>query len=106
VGRQPHNVSLPYTAGFDVNRCRATELPEAVNAVRVRLCREARDAVAAGLWRFDASDLMPPGVGAITESSTPGAFLQGMIDYVDHGPDNLDQILAEIDTARAATAPD
>jgi hypothetical protein len=45
----------------------------------VRPCREARDAVAAGLWRFDASDLMPPVVGAITESSTPGAFLQGMI---------------------------
>jgi DNA-binding SARP family transcriptional activator/ABC-type glycerol-3-phosphate transport system substrate-binding protein len=102
----PTNVSLPYNASFDLDRCRATELREAVNAVRVRLCQEARDAVVAGLWRFDASDLMPPGVGAIAESGTPGAFLQGMTDYVDQGPDALDQILAEIDAARAPTAPD
>jgi DNA-binding SARP family transcriptional activator/ABC-type glycerol-3-phosphate transport system substrate-binding protein/tRNA A-37 threonylcarbamoyl transferase component Bud32 len=40
----PTNVSLPYNASFDPDRCRATELPEAVNAMRVRLCREARDA--------------------------------------------------------------
>jgi alpha-glucoside transport system substrate-binding protein len=102
----PTNVSLPYNASFDRDRCRATELPEAVNAMRVRLCREARDAVVAGLWRFDASDQMSPGVGAIAEVGTPGAFLQGMTDYVDRGPDSLDQILAEIDAARAQTAPD
>jgi alpha-glucoside transport system substrate-binding protein len=95
----PTTPFLPANAGFDVSRCRATELPEAVNAVRVRLCQEARDAVAAGQWRFDASDLMPPDVGGVTESGTPGAFLQGMIDYVDHGPDNLDRILADIEAA-------
>jgi DNA-binding SARP family transcriptional activator/ABC-type glycerol-3-phosphate transport system substrate-binding protein len=102
----PSSSFLPANTGFDVSRCRATELPEAANARRVRLCQEARDAVAAGQWRFDASDLMPPDVGAVTEAGTPGAFLQGMIDYVDHGPGNLDQILAEIDGARAPTAPD
>jgi alpha-glucoside transport system substrate-binding protein len=95
----PSGVFLPYNAGFDVSRCRAAERPEAVNAVRVRLCREARDAVAAGLWRFDASDLMPPDVGAITEAG-PGAFLRGMIDYADRGPEDLDRILADIDDAR------
>jgi hypothetical protein len=29
-----------------------------------------------------------------------------MTDYVDRGPDSLAQILAEIDAARASTAPD
>jgi alpha-glucoside transport system substrate-binding protein len=96
----PSGVFLPYNAGFDVSRCRAPELPEAVNAVRVRLCQEARDAVAAGQWRFDASDLMAPEVGALTEVGTPGAFLQGMIDYADRGPEDLDRILADIDAAR------
>ena len=39
-----------------------------------------------GQWRFDASDLMSPGVGAIAAVGTPGAFLQGMTDYVDQSP--------------------
>jgi DNA-binding SARP family transcriptional activator/ABC-type glycerol-3-phosphate transport system substrate-binding protein len=102
----PSGTFLPYNAGFDVGRCRASELPEAVNAVRVRLCQEARDAIAAGQWRFDASDLMPPDIGALTETGTPGAFLQGMIDHADHGPDNLDQVLADIEAARARAASD
>jgi alpha-glucoside transport system substrate-binding protein len=96
----PTNVSLPYNAGFDVNQCRASGLPEAVNAVRVRLCQAAQDAVTDGQWRFDASDRMPPNVGAVTESGTPGAFLEGTIDYVDFGPDNLDRILADIEATR------
>jgi hypothetical protein len=96
----PSGVFLPFNAGFEVEQCRATELPEAVNEVRVRLCREARDGVADGLWRFDASDLMPRHIGAITEFGTPGAFLQGMLDYVEHGPDNVDQVLADIEAAR------
>jgi alpha-glucoside transport system substrate-binding protein len=90
---------LPFNSDFDVSRCRAAELSEAVNAVRVRLCQETRDAVAAGQWRLDASDQMPPEVGALTEDGGRGAFFQGMIDYVDHGPDNLDQILANIEAA-------
>jgi hypothetical protein len=50
---------------------------------------------------------MPPDVGSINETTgTPGAFYQGMLDYVDHGPDNLDQILTEIEAARALTSPD
>jgi hypothetical protein len=27
-----------------------------------------------------------------------------MVDYVDHGPDNLDRILAEIEATRTLTA--
>jgi alpha-glucoside transport system substrate-binding protein len=96
----PGSSYLPHNAGFDVTRCRAADVPEAENAVRVRLCEEARDAVAAGQWRFDASDLMPPDVGNVTSSGSPGTFLQGMTDYVDRGPESLDGILADIDGAR------
>ncbi|HYZ97914.1 MAG TPA: extracellular solute-binding protein [Acidimicrobiales bacterium] len=96
----PSGTFLPANLGFDAEQCRAAHVDERTNEVRVRLCREARDALAAGLWRFDASDLMPPEVGAVTQDGTPGAFLRGMVAYVDHGPDNLDRILAEIETAR------
>ncbi|HET6836099.1 MAG TPA: extracellular solute-binding protein [Acidimicrobiales bacterium] len=102
----PGGQFLPANAGFEVGHCRATGLDESVNALRVRLCQEVRDGVAAGQWRFDASDLMPPSIGSVTRADTPGAFYQGMLDYVDHGPDNLDQILAEIEAARALTAAD
>jgi DNA-binding SARP family transcriptional activator/ABC-type glycerol-3-phosphate transport system substrate-binding protein len=94
----PGSTFLPANRDFDVSRCRATEVAEAVNAVRVRLCQEARDAIAADQWRLDASDQMPAEVGGLTETG-PGAFWQGMLDYVDHGPDNLDQILANIEAA-------
>jgi alpha-glucoside transport system substrate-binding protein len=40
--------------------------------------------------RFDASDLMPPAVGS-------GSFWTGMNEYTDNGPDNLDQVLQDID---------
>jgi serine/threonine protein kinase/ABC-type glycerol-3-phosphate transport system substrate-binding protein len=95
----PSGTFLPANVGFDADRCRAAQVDERTNEVRVRLCREARDALAAGLWRFDASDLMPPELGNVAEDGTPGAFLRGMVDYVDGGPDNLDRILAEIEAA-------
>jgi alpha-glucoside transport system substrate-binding protein len=95
----PGGSFLPYNEGFDVSRCAANGLPQDVNAMRVRLCQEAREAVGSGQWRFDASDLMPPEVGLLTESGVIGGFLQGMLDYVDHGPGNLDQVLADIDAA-------
>jgi alpha-glucoside transport system substrate-binding protein len=56
------------------------------------MCTTSRDAIAAGFWRYDGSDLMPPEVGA-------GAFWRGMVDYVDRGPASLDGILAGIDAA-------
>lgn len=42
--------------------------------------------------RFDASDLMPPEVGS-------GEFWNGMNNYTNNGPDNLDQVMADIDAA-------
>jgi DNA-binding SARP family transcriptional activator/class 3 adenylate cyclase/ABC-type glycerol-3-phosphate transport system substrate-binding protein len=56
---------------------------------QARLLRAALDA---GTFRFDASDLMPPEVGE-------GAFWDGMMTYLEEGPDSLDQVLADMDAA-------
>lgn len=56
------------------------------------------DLVAADLWRSDASDLMPPVVGS-ADRGRPGAFLQGMLDYVDRGPESLGPVLAALEVA-------
>lgn len=45
-----------------------------------------------GTGRFDASDLMPPEVGA-------GTFWTGMIEYLQDGPDSLDKVLADIEAS-------
>jgi len=88
----PDSSFMPAHAGFDPERCRAAEGDPRTKEVRVQLCQIARDSISAGLWRYDASDLMPPAIGA-------GAFWQGMVDYVDRGPDGLDEILADIEAA-------
>jgi alpha-glucoside transport system substrate-binding protein len=49
-------------------------------------------ALGAGTFRFDASDLMPASVGT-------GTFWTGMVEYVQNGPDNLDEVLVDIDTS-------
>jgi DNA-binding SARP family transcriptional activator/ABC-type glycerol-3-phosphate transport system substrate-binding protein len=85
---------------FDPAHCRAPELSDDANAVRVQLCETQRDTIAAGLQRFDASDEMPEAVGGFDdESERRGAFLQGMLDYVDGGPASLDRVLTAIDAA-------
>jgi alpha-glucoside transport system substrate-binding protein len=59
-------------------------------------------AIAEDGWRLDASDLMPPEVGAVSNSGR-GAFLQAMLDYVDDRrtlPDALadvEQVWAELE---------
>jgi alpha-glucoside transport system substrate-binding protein len=50
------------------------------------------DALAAGTFRFDASDLMPREIGQ-------GRFWRAMMTYLAEGPDSLDRILAGIDAA-------
>ncbi|HEX6231409.1 MAG TPA: extracellular solute-binding protein [Actinomycetota bacterium] len=50
------------------------------------------EALAADAFRFDASDLMPPSIGA-------GDFLDAMMTYLEHGPESLDRILARLDAA-------
>jgi DNA-binding SARP family transcriptional activator/class 3 adenylate cyclase/ABC-type glycerol-3-phosphate transport system substrate-binding protein len=49
-------------------------------------------ALAADTFRLDASDLMPPEIGA-------GLFWDAMMTYLEEGPESLDRILAELDAA-------
>ncbi len=49
-------------------------------------------ALAADAFRFDASDLMPPEIGA-------ELFWDAMMRYAAEGPESLDQILTELDAA-------
>ena len=62
-------------------------------------------ALAADLFRFDASDMMPAEIGRLTEGDdgelVAGAFFQGMLDWVDRKR-SIDQVLADIDAEWAA----
>jgi alpha-glucoside transport system substrate-binding protein len=49
-------------------------------------------ALSADSFRFDASDLMPPEIGA-------GLFWDSMMRYAREGPQSLDAILSELDAA-------
>jgi alpha-glucoside transport system substrate-binding protein len=49
-------------------------------------------ALESGTGRFDASDLMPPEVGA-------GSFWTGMVRYLRGGPESLDGVLDEIEAS-------
>jgi DNA-binding SARP family transcriptional activator/ABC-type glycerol-3-phosphate transport system substrate-binding protein len=73
---------------------------ESDQALRQALGTAVRDALAADAWRFDASDLMPPQIGGLFERR-PGAFWQGMTDYVD-GVRSLEQVLSDIEAAWVA----
>ena len=57
------------------------------------------------MWRYDASDLMPTQIGGWTEGVGPGAFWQGMLDWVD-GVRTIDQVFADIDAEWAALKAD
>ncbi|HWC66758.1 MAG TPA: extracellular solute-binding protein [Acidimicrobiales bacterium] len=83
---------VPAHAGFDPQRCASENADPRSNPIRVQLCELSRESIAAGEWRFDASDVMPPEIGA-------DAFWKGMVDYVGQGPGSLDRILGEIDAA-------
>jgi alpha-glucoside transport system substrate-binding protein len=97
------SVFLSANLDFDSSNCRAPDADDATNAARVALCRQIHDALAAGQWRFDASDQMPPVIGQQSTSGGPGAFLQGMLDFVNDGPSSVDKILASIDAAWPST---
>ncbi len=56
----------------------------------------AREAIAAGVWRYDASDLMPGAIGLYDDNGNPGAFFTGMLDVVD-GRRTMDQMLTDVE---------
>ena len=64
----------------------------------------AQTALAAGLFRFDASDQMPSEIGVPPKTTTASrgrSLLQGMLDWVD-GVRTIDQVFADIDAEWAA----
>jgi len=69
--------------------------------VRRRLHEVAHSALHSDAFRMDASDLMPDEIGGLTVDQRPGAFYQGMVDWVD-GTRTIDQVFHDIDAAWAA----
>jgi hypothetical protein len=101
--RQPGSTFLSPNARFDTNQYGA-DAGESERAIRAPLGTATRDAVAAGVWRFDASDLMPVAIGSLKgggEGPEPGLFFQGMVDYVD-GKRSIEQVLIDIEAAWVA----
>ena len=74
-------------------------------AVRFAMASAVRTALDAGVWRYDASDLMPTEIGGWTDGIGPGAFWQGLIDWVD-GVRTIDQVFSDIDAEWAALDAD
>jgi DNA-binding SARP family transcriptional activator/ABC-type glycerol-3-phosphate transport system substrate-binding protein/tRNA A-37 threonylcarbamoyl transferase component Bud32/energy-coupling factor transporter ATP-binding protein EcfA2 len=70
-------------------------------AVQVRLSELAHSALQSDAFRFDASDAMPNEIGGMTDAFSPGAFWQGMLDWVD-GTRSFEQVFADIDAEWAA----
>jgi alpha-glucoside transport system substrate-binding protein len=99
MANRPHSPFHPANLVFNADRCRVPTLDERTNVLRVQLCRAVHDALATGQLRWEASDLMPPEVGGVAANGYRGTFFQGMLDYVDKGPGNLDAVLAAIDSS-------
>lgn len=66
---------------------------------------ENRAAIDAGVWRADASDLMPLSFASWTDDYIPGPYWQGMLDWVD-SVKPIEEILADIQVAREAEVAD
>jgi alpha-glucoside transport system substrate-binding protein len=70
-------------------------------AVRIAMASATRTALDADVWRYDASDLMPTQIGGWSEGVGPGAFWQGLLDWVD-GIRTIEEVFADIDAEWAA----
>ena len=91
---------MPANRRFDMSAYGdAAEDP--ATAVRIAIASAVRAALAADVFRFDASDLMPTRIGGLPEGEEPGAFWQGMVDWVDRTR-TIDQVFTDIDAEWAA----
>jgi len=80
----PNNARLSAHTGFDTS-----QYSKDINRI---LGDIIADALAADAFRFDASDLMPPEVGA-------GSFWKEMMNLAVEGPGYIDTAMANIDTS-------
>ena len=103
-----HNAGVGFTSPnrrFDASAYGDASDPAV--AVQVRLSELAHSALQSDRFRFDASDAMPNQIGGMTDEFRPGAFWQGMLDWVDRTR-SLEQVFADIDaewaTVRTETA--
>ena len=71
--------------------------------VTKRIADATQSALQSDAFRMDASDLMPAEIGGLTLEG-PGAFFQGMVDWVD-GTRTIEQVFADIDAKWAALPP-
>jgi len=86
---------LSANASFDVSRYLENE-SQPLGTIRYAVATVVRDAVAADVFRLDASDLMDPSIGGFAPDGQPGAFWQGMLDFVD-GVRTIDEVLSDIE---------
>jgi alpha-glucoside transport system substrate-binding protein len=80
---------------FDVQQYGAAAGPAPARVLQ-SIGKTAQEAIAAGVWRYDASDLMPGAIGLFDDNGNPGAFFTGMLDVVD-GRKTMDQMLADVE---------
>jgi alpha-glucoside transport system substrate-binding protein len=73
-------------------------------ALRLAMVTTVEQALDSGLFRFDASDRMPPEIGSGTGDEA-GAFWTGMLDWVD-GTRSIEQVFADIDAEWSALGAD
>ena len=94
---EPGNGFISLNQRFDPA---AYDLPDDPSAgVRQRLFEDARTAIGAGSFRFDASDAMPQEIGGwFDDPPAQSAFYAGMIDWVD-GVRTIEEVFADIDAA-------
>jgi DNA-binding SARP family transcriptional activator/ABC-type glycerol-3-phosphate transport system substrate-binding protein/tRNA A-37 threonylcarbamoyl transferase component Bud32 len=97
--RNTQSVFMSPNLRFDASAYGNTSDPAI--AVLVRLSELAHSALESGTFRFDASDAMPSAIGGMTDEFEPGAFWQGMLDWVD-GVRSIEQVFADIDAEWAA----
>ena len=89
---------------FDPSNYRDASHDSGADDVITSIADATLSALRADAFRMDASDQMPAEIGALTLEGGPGAFWQGMIDWVD-GTRTIEEVFADIDAEWAALPP-
>jgi DNA-binding SARP family transcriptional activator/ABC-type glycerol-3-phosphate transport system substrate-binding protein/tRNA A-37 threonylcarbamoyl transferase component Bud32 len=86
---------------FDPSNYRDASHDPGADDVTTSIADATLSALRSDAFRMDASDQMPAEIGALTLEGGPGAFWQGMVDWVD-GTRTIEEVFAGIDSAWAA----